>query len=231
MFKKLCILVMALSLFACSDANKTETKTKTETETKPAPAAVGEKYVEGAHYTLIEKPIATASGKIEVTEFFWYGCPHCEHFEPLLEAWEKTRPDDVVLIRSPAVWREPMKLHAQLFYLVQTLPNRDLVHSVLFAEIIALNGEKDMAAQSRKIAQFLAKFGVSENDYNQKIQSAEINAKVQSAIALFEQTGAGGTPTIMVNGKYLVNNQAVSSVDEIMAIADFLILKERAEKQ
>lgn len=224
MFKKLSIVFLALSLFACSDAGKNDIK---------AAATTGnaEKYVEGKHYTRIQNPATHDSDKIVVTEFFWYGCPHCEHFEPLLVTWKKNQADDVILTRSPAIWRESMKLHAKVFYLIQTLPNWEFVHTGLFTLIIALHEENDLEVQKQKIGKFLSAFGVSEADYQKKMASPELDLPVESAMALMQQSGANGTPAIMVNGKYLVNNQAAGSPEEILQIADFLVEKERAAKK
>lgn len=221
MFKKLLLLTLMFSLFACSGQDDTATNSV------PAQSAVAEKYVEGRHYTVIPAPIPVSGDKITVTEFFWYGCPHCEHFEPLLEAWDKKKPADVALVRSPAVWRDIMKLHAKVFFLVQGLPNRDFVHAALFAPIIALRAEESAEVQNRAIAGFLSKFGVSEADYNARIQAPEIEAQMLAAVELMQKAGVGGTPAIMVNGKYLVNNEAAGSMEEILEIADFLIEKER----
>lgn len=222
MFKRLSILLLALTLLACSDANKSEVKT-----TLPASGAT---YVEGTHYTVLENPLPVSSGKIEVTEFFWYGCPHCEHFEPALAAWEKSKPDDVVLIRVPAVWSDQMVLHAKVFFLAQNLPEREAVHRALFREISALTGEKNLELHNERLARFLARYGVSASDYNAWIVSADSDARVRAALALFNQSRAGGTPAVIVNGKYLVNNKVVHSMEEIMVIADYLIAKERQAK-
>ena len=226
MFKKVLLLIFTLSLFACSGSNDNDNAGIKNTQGDSAPPAgdMVERYIEGMHYTRLKTPLATNSDKIVVTEFFWYGCPHCEHFEPVLEA---KKPADVELVRSPAVWSEPMKLHAKLFFFVQTLPDWKHVHARLFQEVISLHDQKNMGVQDRKLAQFLTTLGVSEDDYQAGMKSPELESKVKAAMTLMQKADVQGTPAIMIDGKYMVNNQAVKSVEELLDIADFLIAKER----
>ena len=94
--------------------------------------AQAQDYVEGEHYDVISPAIRGSSDKIEVTEFFWYGCGHCYNFEPMLEQWKKTLADDVAFTGSPAVWNKPMELHARAFYTAQALGVMDTMHNVIF---------------------------------------------------------------------------------------------------
>src|SRR5688572_5946134 len=98
----LSLMVFRLSCMAGDDAAKT--------------------YVAGTDYDLISPPVrAIDPAKIEVAEFFWYGCNHCFHFEPMLEQWKKTMPDDVSFRGVPAVWRDNMELHAKAYYTAEAL--------------------------------------------------------------------------------------------------------------
>jgi len=91
-------------------------------------------YTEGVHYDLISPALRGRDpGKIEIVEFFWYGCGHCYNFEPLLVQWKKTFPEDVDFMPSPAMWNPAMKIHAQAFYTAQALGVLDPVHGALFA--------------------------------------------------------------------------------------------------
>ena len=79
-------------------------------------------YIEGTHYEALDKPVRTADpNKIEVAEVFWYGCPHCYAFEPLLESWVGKLPSDVAFVRSPGMWNSMMETHAQIYYVEQAL--------------------------------------------------------------------------------------------------------------
>ena len=93
-------------------------------------------YIEGTHYETISSPVRTSDpNKIEVTEIFWYGCPHCYAFEPLITSWEDKLPSDVAFVRSPGMWNQTMEVHAQIYYAAEALGVREELHSVIFDEI------------------------------------------------------------------------------------------------
>ena len=92
-----------------------------------------ERWVEGQHYQVITPPVAVGkSDDVVVTEFFWYGCGHCYTFEPMLTAWGKQLPDGAVVKPSPAVWNDPMRMHAKAFYIAEVLGVKAVMHPVIF---------------------------------------------------------------------------------------------------
>jgi protein dithiol oxidoreductase (disulfide-forming) len=183
-------------------------------------------YVAGTDYDLISPPVRTLSpDDIEVAEFFWYGCIHCYNFEVLLEPWKKTLPDDVSFRAIPAVWAEQMSLHAKAFYTAQALGVLDTMHPVIFQ---AMNvDDKKLLSQSEIAALFTAN-GVSEADFNKAFNSFGVNSQVNQAIATAKAAKLSGTPALMVNGKYYVNQQKAGSQADMLKVVDFLIEKERA---
>ena len=89
-----------------------------------------ERYVAGTHYTELPNPVNTRdAAKVEVLEAFWYGCSHCFRFEPLLTAWEESAPEDVDVVRFPALWNNLMKIHAQVYYTAEALDKLDVLHT------------------------------------------------------------------------------------------------------
>ena len=101
-----------------------------------------ETYVEGEDYDLISPAVRTVDpDKIEVVEFFWYGCSHCYTFEPVIGAWKKTLGDDVVFRGSPAVWAKPMELHARAYYTAEVLGVLDTMNPLLF-QAMNVDGKK-----------------------------------------------------------------------------------------
>lgn len=234
MIKKLSILLLVVSLFACSKPDGGDSAggaaVNNGAGNKTAAPAMVEKFTEGVHYASIATPIQGDSDKIVVTEFFWYGCPHCEAFEPFLSAWDKQKPADVILQRSPAIWHDAMKLHAKLFFMAQALENSEALHAALFKEVIAIRAEPDLLVQSRKFAEVFARFGMNEEEFKKQLESAAVEEQMIASIALMKQAGVAGTPAIVVNGKYLVLNDGAGGLEGIMAIADFLIAKERSKQ-
>jgi thiol:disulfide interchange protein DsbA len=188
----------------------------------------GSGYTEGVNYRVLATPMVTDSEQIEVMEFFWYGCPHCESFEKPLHQWQKTMAEGVRLVQSPAIWNEPMKLHAKVFFIAQNMPNSEPIHAALFSKVMDLREVRDLNLQTEELASFLKGYGLSKADFKQQLSSVEINKKLQHAIELMSQSKIEGTPSILVNGRYLVLNESAKTVEQIMDITSFLVEKEKA---
>ncbi len=186
------------------------------------------KYEEGTHYVELTIPIRVRdSGKIEVTEYFSYGCPHCYRFDPLISAWVKNLPADVVFNRTPAIWNQDYRVYAQTYYTAETLKVTEKVHSALFEAIQEqhkrLNDPKDMAM-------FFSEFGVDPIDFAKIYQSFGVRASMQQAEARGRAYRSSGVPALIVNGKYRVEGSMAGSNAEMLKVVDFLINKERAAR-
>jgi thiol:disulfide interchange protein DsbA len=185
-------------------------------------------YVAGTDYDLISPPVRAGDpNKIEVAEFFWYGCGHCYSFEPILQAWEKTLPDDVSFRGVPAVWRENMELHARAYYTAEALGVLDTMNPVIFQ---AMNVDRKQLASQAEIAALFTANGVSEADFNKAFNSFGVKSQVSQASATGKAAGLKGTPALMVNGKYYVSGGKGGTQADMLKIVDFLIEKERAAK-
>jgi len=211
MFKRL-LLALSLLIFGISC---------TAEEGAPADA-----YVEGTHYDLIKPPVrAVSPDKIEVAEFFWYGCSHCYAFEPMLEQWRKSLPDDVSFRGIPAVWRDVMELHARIYYTADALGVLDKMHPVVFK---AMNVDRKPLASEEEIEALFVANGVSAEDFEKAFNSFGVSSEVSQAISVAKSAKMTGTPALMVNGKYLISGRSAGSQAEMLQIADFLVEKERA---
>lgn len=210
MKKLLTLLILTFVVIGCGDKNALEAN-----------------YVEGVNYRALATPIATNGEQIEVMEFFWYGCPHCESFEQPLHQWQKTMAADVDLVQSPAIWNDLMKLHAKVFFIVQNMADADKAHAALFQEVMGLREIRDIKLQTQKLAEFLQRFGLSQIDFERQLASAEINQQLAQAIKLMSQSEVDGTPSIVVNGRYLVLNQSAKSFEQVLDITRFLVEKEK----
>ncbi len=208
LFLSLSLLVFGLVCVAADDAVKT--------------------YVEGTDYDLITPPVrAVDPGKIEVAEFFWYGCGHCYAFEPILQAWEKTMPKDVSFRRIPAVWQEKMELHAKAYYTAEALGVLETMNPVIFQ---AMNVDRKPLASQAEIAELFTAHGVTEADFNKAFNSFGVSSQVKQAVAIGKAAQLTGTPALMVNGKYHVSGRKAGSQADMLKVVDFLIEKERAAK-
>ena len=184
-------------------------------------------YVEGKNYILLDSPLPTRNrDKIEVVEFFWYGCIHCFHFEPVLRAWQSRQPEDVYLMGSPAMWSDIMRLHAQAYFAAEVLGVLDKVHEPLF---VALNTPpKKRLNNEDELAAFFAQHGVPEDDFHKAFNSfGVVHGLVPQADARARNTKIEGTPELLVNGKYRVSAALAGGQNEMLDVVDYLIEIER----
>lgn len=185
-------------------------------------------YVEGTHYDLITPAVRTAEAdKIEVAEFFWYGCGHCYTFEPMIVQWKKTLADDVDFRGSPAMWNAQMELHARAYYAAEALGVLDAMNPVLFQ---AMNVDRRRLSSQAEIAELFAANGVAEADFDKAFNSFGVSSQVRQASARARAAKITGTPALMVNGKYHVSTRKAGSQANMLKIAEYLIAKERAAK-
>jgi thiol:disulfide interchange protein DsbA len=185
-----------------------------------------EPYTEGVHYDTVSPVLRTRDpGKIEVLEFFWYGCGHCYTFEPLLTRWKETLPEDVDFVPSPAMWNGPMGLHAQAFYTAQALGVLDTMHGALFA---AMNVDRKRLGSAGEISQLFTANGVEEEAFGRAFNSFGVTSQVKQAEARARGARISGTPEMVVAGKYRISTSKAGSQAAMLKVADYLIEKERA---
>lgn len=192
-------------------------------------------YLAGTHYEVLPTPVRTTDlSKIEVAEFFWYGCPHCYHFEPSLAAWKKGLPKDVSFVRVPAIWHTDMESHAKMFYAAEQLGKLDELHDDFFT---AMQLGKMKLVDKQEIAGLFAKRGVSEEAFSKAFDSFGVSAQVKQAQSKAGGSRISGTPELVVNGKYRISTRFASdhgakmSLAEMLKVADFLVQKERDAKK
>jgi len=189
-------------------------------------AALAEDWQEGEHYDLITPPLRSGNGdKIEVTEFFWYGCGHCYNFEPMITQWKKTLGDDVAFVGSPAVWNKPMELHAKAYFTAEVLGVLDTMHPVLFQ---AMNVDRKRLQSDKEIKALFTANGVSAEDFDKAYNSFGVGSQVRQANSRARAAKITGTPEMMVNGKYRISTRKAGSQANMLKIADYLIAQERS---
>jgi thiol:disulfide interchange protein DsbA len=182
-------------------------------------------FVAGTDYDVISPTVTTAvPGKIEVAEFFWYGCGHCYTFEPMLQQWKKTLPEDVNFRGVPAIWQEKMALHARAYYAADALGVLDKMHPVIFQ---AMNVDRKPLGSQAEIAALFVANGVSEEDFSKAFNSFGVSSQVTQAEATAKAAGLSGTPALMVNGKYYISGRKSGTQAEMLQVVDYLIERER----
>lgn len=192
----------------------------------PSFASAG--FDEGVEYqTLASAQPTVNEDRIEVLELFWYGCPHCYHMEPEIEAWLKNKPDDVVFVRMPAVLGPSWELLARAFYTAQLLGVTDKTHPAIFDHIHKDRKRIRNVEDVKKI--FMAE-GVSEQDFDNTYKSFAVITRTNRAKQAARLYGIKGVPTLVVNGKYRTTAQLAGGNKQMLEVVDFLVEKERKAK-
>lgn len=193
-----------------------------------AQAAQDEPFAEGIDYErIVPAQPGGSGGTVEVTELFWYGCPHCYVFEPKVKAWLDDKPDYVEFKRLPAIFTNPRwELHARAFYAAEVLNVFDKMHAAIFH---AIHEEKERLASKDDLAKLFAEHGISEAEFNSAFDSFAVQSGVRRAADLTKRYGIDGVPTMVVNGKYRVDGPIAGTYDRLIEIVNFLARKERAE--
>lgn len=191
-----------------------------------APATVAAQApVDGRDYVRIEggEPWQPLDGRIEVVEIFAYACSVCDRFEPMLKAWERSQPDDVRVTRLPATY-SARDAFATAFFAAEAIGELDAVHAATF-DALHRRGILARNATHAEIAAFYASLGVDRSRFAAAMQAPETARKLEAAHRFLRASGAEGTPTLVVNGKYRVLGRTLG---EMLEIAEQLVDFERA---
>jgi protein dithiol oxidoreductase (disulfide-forming) len=166
-------------------------------------------------------------GKIQVTEFFWYGCPHCYEFEPVLEPWVKKLPQDVYFRRVPAMFNQEYAEGARAYYALDAIGAEKRLHRALFDAIHT--GSRLNVGNEAALTAWLGKHGVNTKEFTAAYHSFAVDSRLKRATQLTQAYRIDGVPTMAVNGKYVVNTDNITSFEQLLSITDYLIEKVRKE--
>jgi thiol:disulfide interchange protein DsbA len=206
-------VLASLSILLASPALQAQT---------PTPVA-GKDYVEIAN----GKPLDLVTGKVVVEEFFNYVCPACFRFEPRLEAWTAKLPPYATLVHIPASFRPDFVPYARAYYAAQTFGLADKTHSAVY-DAVHVKGTLPSEGQKpdeEKIAAFYAGLGADQAQFLSAMRSFGVDVKVRRATEYMTRVKVPATPTLVVNGRYLVKG---NSDEEMLQIASYLIDKEHS---
>lgn len=181
----------------------------------------------GKDYQVISPRITTDSGnKIEVTEFFWYRCPHCFQLEPALNTWIKKRPKDVAMRRIPAVLNESWLPLAKAYYTLELLGKTQL-HGEVFNAIHVQGIDLD---NKDTLFDWAEKNGINRKTFADTYHSFDVQTKVMRANQLARDARINGVPAFVVAGKYATSVSMAGSEDALFKTLDSLIEKARKER-
>ena len=168
-----------------------------------------------------------SGGKVEVIEFFWYGCPHCYTLEPAVVSWAKKMPADVVFKRVPALPSDSWGEGARMFYTLEAMGKLEEMHQKVFDAIHKHN----VNMNNKKIRdEWLQKNGIDPAKYAEVEKSFTVATKVSRAKQMTYAYRVESVPRVVVNGKYVVTAEQAGSIDRVFQIVDQLVGMSRKEK-
>jgi thiol:disulfide interchange protein DsbA len=188
----------------------------------PASLAQPAAFKAGTDYLVLSKALPTEAtkGKIEVLEFFWYNCPHCNAFEPVLSAWGKKLPKDIELRRVPVRFRETFEGQQRAYYVLEALGKVEELQSKLFA---AIHVEKQTLEKQDALVAWAEKNGIPAVKFNELFNSFSVVSKARRAAQLQEQFKVEGVPALGVGGRFYVDGSLAGSMERALLITDFLL--------
>jgi thiol:disulfide interchange protein DsbA len=184
------------------------------------PAAL--KPVEGKDYLSLDKRVPTdvGVGKIELIEFFWYSCPHCNAFEPQFAAWKKAAPKDVVVQRVPVRFRDDFEPQQRAYYVFESLNLVDALHGKLFH---AIHTERQPLNSAQALAAWADKNGLPEKKFLETYNSFGVASKARRATQLQDAFKVQGVPALGVAGRFYTDGSLTQTMDRALQVAEYLI--------
>jgi thiol:disulfide interchange protein DsbA len=195
----------------------------------PCLAPAAESFELGRDYLELPFPQPVETGaKIEVREYFWYGCPHCYHLEPELTKWLKKIPANAQFVRTPGVLNPGWATHAQAYYAFESLGVVNKLHAPMFR---AIHEQKLPLNDEASIAELAVRHGVNKAQFSQAFNSFSVRMKVERARQLGQESLVNSVPVLVVDGKYQTSPVRAHSEAATMRVLDFLINKAAKERK
>jgi len=185
-------------------------------------------FVEGQQFVRLSTPapvsLPSADKKIEVVEFFWYGCGHCYAFEPAIEAWSKRLPPDVAFRQVPVGFAAPHQLHQKLFYALEETGQLATMNKRVFA---AIHQQNRRLSSESEIMAFITSNGLDVTKFGEAFKSFGVNTKANRAKQLSAAYKIDGVPALGIHGRFYTSGSLAGSNERALAVADFLIQRAR----
>ena len=201
-----------------------------QAETKPSQQNF--KYSEGEHFTRLVPTQPTVGGsadKVEVAEFFWYGCPHCYDLEPFLNRWKETKPANVRFVQVPVSWNRQVAAHAKMFYTAEYLVDSGVIEdSASFQQAVfsEMHQRGNRLLSESAMKSLFASFGASEEEFDEAWGSFDVDRKLKIASDFARRYSVQSVPAVVVNGKYRTSAQSAGGNAELIEVIDELIARE-----
>jgi thiol:disulfide interchange protein DsbA len=192
----------------------------------PQVHAQGKKPEDGSDYISLDKrlPVEAPAGKIEVIEFFWYDCPHCNAFEPKLQEWLRKLPKDVFFKRAPVAFRDDFVPQQRLYYTLEAMGKLDELHTKVF---YAHHVEHKTVNTEATIAAWIATQGVDKAKFLELYNSFSVSTKARKATQLMQSFKVEGVPALGIAGRYYTDGSLAQSMERALLVTDYLLAEVR----
>ena len=190
-------------------------------------ALAGSASAQRAPFNVLNPPQPTEADRIEVIEFFWYGCPHCYTIEPSVASWVKSAPKDVVFKRVPAASSGGWVNLAAVFYTIEAMGVLDQYHGKVFD---AIHKQNTNLGNEKVRDEWLAKQGLDPAKYKEVEKSFAVMTRIQRAKQMSASYKVDSVPQFVVSGKYAITSESAGGQDRMMQAVDLAIATARREK-
>lgn len=181
---------------------------------------------EGKDYRKLAKPVATdaPAGKVEVIEFFWYSCGHCNAFEPTFAAWLKNAPKDLVVHRVPVAFNASFVPQQKIYYALEGLGKTEEIHAKVFR---AIHVDRLKLTKDDEIFDWMGKQGVDVAKFKEMYNSFTVSNQVRKATQIQDAYGVEGVPSMGVAGRYYTDGTMAGSMQNVLQVVDQLAAQAR----
>lgn len=207
MFKRLMLSALALIVLAAGSAS-------------------AEEFRAGTHYKVLPEKLPTSyrgEEAGEIMEIFSYSCIHCFNLEPFITSWKQGKPDDIRFTPVPVIFNSSQIPEAKAYYTGEFLDVIAQSHPSIYNEI---HVNRNRLSSDADFAEVFERFDVSESDYMDMANSFAVNTRVSLAQKITQMSGVEGTPSLVVNGKYLITGQLAGGNERMFTVAEWLIRNE-----
>jgi thiol:disulfide interchange protein DsbA len=170
---------------------------------------------------------AALDGRIEVIEFFYYGCPVCYETEPFLSRWLGAAPDYVAIRRVPALSSEAWESFAKLYYALETLGQVEHLHWSVYDSV---HFENLQLGDEKVMADWAARNGIESEKFVQAYGSQAVAEKTAQAREVLKAYGVRAVPTFIVDGKFLTSARLAGGSEQVVQVLDYLVRLAREER-
>ena len=188
--------------------------------------AQARQFKEGKDFKRLDKPVApdAPAGKVDVIEFFWYSCPHCNAFEPTFAAWKQKAPANVSVRRVPVAFNASFVPQQKLYFALQAMDNFDAMHVKVFH---AIHVERNKLAKDEDIFNWVAKQGVDVNKFKEIYNSFNVASQVRKATQVQQAYDVEGVPSMGVAGRYYTDGPRAGSMPNVLRVVEYLVEQSR----